>query len=127
MSIEALSDKCFFSFDKGCRAYEYYGCHRDGNGYVFRVWAPNAAEVFLVGDFCDWQNGLRMQKVTEDGVYECRVTDGCIKAGDYYKYKIAWEANSVYKADPYAFEMEIPPLTASVVCDTDTYAWRDAG
>ena len=45
MSIEALSDKCFFSFDKGCRAYEYYGCHRDGNGYVFRVWAPNAADV----------------------------------------------------------------------------------
>ena len=126
MSLGTLSAEYLFHQGTNCRVYEYLGCHYDCGGYVFRVWAPHATRVYLVGDFCDWQNGLPMRLVTAGGVWECKVFGKRIKSGDFYKFKIISGDRTLYKADPYAFEAECPPLTASVVCDI-SYNWRDDG
>ena len=116
----------------GVRAYEYFGTHRQGNVRSFRVWAPHAQYVSLCGDFTDWQTDrLPMTRVldgeTDTGVWEILVDAALAKEGDCYKYFIRNGCRELYKADPYAVRSEMPPQTASVVCELDGYAWRDEG
>ncbi len=108
-------------------AYEYMGVHKTSDGYAFRVWAPNASEIMLTGDFNNWEENISMTRITEGGIWEVVVNDGSVHAGDKYKYKIYGCGQVHYKADPYARRTECPPLTASVVEDDSTYKWRDAG
>ncbi|MGM9683623.1 MAG: 1,4-alpha-glucan branching protein GlgB [Eubacteriales bacterium] len=108
------------------RAYEYMGAHRSANGYVFRVWAPNADNVYLVGDFNGWGESDPMERITDGGIWEISVGDGKLSDGSLYKFKIRNGEKEIYKADPYAFECEHPPRTASVITSS-TYKWRDAG
>ncbi len=109
------------------RAYEYLGMHRGSYGCVFRVWAPHAEKVCLVGDFCDWNDGIEMRRINEDGIWECAVNDASVHNKDKYKYKIYTKDECFYRADPYAFESERQPADASVVCDLEDYAWKDEG
>ncbi|MBE6577140.1 MAG: 1,4-alpha-glucan branching protein GlgB [Ruminococcaceae bacterium] len=116
----------FFHQGTNYKAYEYLGSHPcENGGYVFRVWAPNATRIFLVGDFCDWQLGVPMDRVSEGGVWECTVENA--KVGDRYKYKILNGTQCHLKSDPYCFSAECPPDTASVICDIEGYKWRDMG
>ena len=83
-------------------AYEYLGCHmhEDGEGYVFRVWAPHAQAVCVVGDFNFWNTeDLPMRKIS-DGVWEA--VSVYAKAGQAYKYCVTGpDGRMVYKTDPY--------------------------
>ena len=107
-------------------AYDYLGAHRLGGKTVFRVWAPNADYVSVIGDFNGWDAGAApMARVTERGVWEA-VLD-CVTEGQKYKYFIRNGYRELQKADPYGFRMETPPDTASVICDIGGYEWRDAG
>ncbi len=111
------------------RAYEYLGAHRRVSvGYVFRVWASNAEAVELVGDFCGWETGIPMSRVTEGGIWEVKLPAGAVSVGDKYKYRIrAKNGELLWRQDPYSFECERLPADASVICDIDGYAWRDSG
>ncbi len=110
------------------KAYEYLGAHRvPYEGYVFRVWAPEAAAVSLVGDFCGWDTGTDMHRVTEGGVWEVRLPEHRVSQGDKYKYRITAKGGTRFlRADPYSFECERQPSDASVVSDLGGYVWRDA-
>lgn len=81
-------------------AYEYLGCHthEDGEGYVFRVWAPHAQSVCVVGDFNFWNTeDLPMRKISE-GVWEA--VSVYAKAGQAYKYCVTGpDGRTVYKTD----------------------------
>lgn len=105
-------------------AYELLGCHKVGdNLYHFALWAPNAAEVSLIGDFNNWL--VRHDKMTlVDGIWQITVE---AQNGDCYKYAITTQSGSVlYKADPYAFYAEVRPNTASRIYDKDgTFVWTD--
>jgi 1,4-alpha-glucan branching enzyme len=121
-----------FLFHEGTahRAHTYLGAHAETDGQgeervVFRVWAPNAAAVFVVGDFCGWDEGLAMQRVTEAGVWQAASPDA--RDGMLYKFRILTKDGRVlYKADPYARACELPPATAARIY-TSHYAWRDKG
>ena len=69
-------------------AYEYFGAHPYKNGYVFRVYAPNALEVEVIGDFNNWDGSKhKMKKIDDRGIYElyiCKVK----KNYEIYRYKI---------------------------------------
>lgn len=56
-------------------AHEYYGLHKTDDGWVFREWAPNAAAIWLVGDFSEWQarDEFRLQRLQGRDVWEVRV------------------------------------------------------
>ena len=110
------------------RSYEYMGVHRIGDGFVFRVWVPNAKEVFLVGEFNAWGEDAPMTRISEGGIWECELKGTDFGDGSPYKFKIKTHYGAeLYKADPYARASELPPATASVYRDTDDYEWRDSG
>ncbi len=107
-------------------AYEYLGSHFiDDAVCAFRVWAPNASEVYVTGDFCDWEEKrYRAYRITEGGIFECIING--IKEFDSYKYVIITkDGKTLYKADPYAYHNETRPGTASKVYDISGYQWKD--
>ena len=93
-------------------------------GTSFAVWAPNAQAVSLVCDINFWdKNTHKMRSVGSSGIWEIFIAD--IGAGLKYKYAIHQkDGRWVDHADPLARQTEIPPLTASIVCES-TYAWND--
>jgi 1,4-alpha-glucan branching enzyme len=127
-----LSKQDLFLFNEGTHneIYNHLGAHcveENGvKGTCFGVWAPNAKEVSLIGDFNEWNNQANpMVQRGSSGIWETFI--GGLEPGSIYKYFIRSEADGycVRKADPYAFYAEIPPKTASVVWDL-AYDWEDA-
>ncbi len=112
------------------RLYEKLGSHTmtvDGvKGTFFAVWAPNALEVSVIGDFNAWRSGSDPLQVRDDGsgIWEGFVPGTC--SGSLYKYHITSRYNQyeVDKGDPYAFRWETPPQKASIIWDLQ-YAWGD--
>ena len=96
------------------------GAHPVEGGVRFAVWAPNAHKVSVIGDFNDWDPAADiLEPVAETGIWE-GIVDGA-EVGHHYKYDL----DGREKADPLAFEAEVPPKTASVVHQS-SYAWHDA-
>ena len=128
-STEDLPEILFHE-GKNYRAYEYMGAHftkRDGeDGVVFRVWAPNARQVSVVGDFNDWNPAADlMQKITDGGVWEGFVPG--LPVYSLYKYCVTTpDGEERMKSDPYAFHTETPPDNASKIYDLSGYKWQDA-
>lgn len=110
------------------KSYEFFGgrlCTMDGEkGAMFRVWAPHAKEVSVVGDFNDWdQESNKMVSLGESGVWELFIPG--LKEYDNYKYAINGVNGKTIKADPFAYHFETPPETASKLYDLDGYKWTD--
>ncbi len=120
-----------FLFNQGTyyHAYELLGCHFDTldecQGAFFRVWAPNAKHVSVVGDFNGWNGDIHpMHKLGRSGIWEVFVKN--CNTYDKYKYAITTKKNQVIlKADPYAFYQETNGRTASMVYDISGYDWQD--
>ena len=113
-------------FYKGvnCRAFDLLGCHRLVDEYVFRVWAPNARAVSLVGDFNGWDASADPMERVTDGVWERRTAAPA--EYDAYKYAVTGEnGDTVLKSDPYAYHFETTPANASKVYSLEGYRWRD--
>ena len=73
--------------------YLYFGLHRTKRGWVFREWAPNAKEIYIIGDFNDWKEhgDFRMYRVKNSpGVWEVELNPNAVKHGDLYKLKVRW-------------------------------------
>ena len=116
-----------FNAGRHTKAWEYLGAHfsvLDGvTGFVFRVWAPQAALVRLVGDFNNWDGtGWDMERL-DDGLWQ-RFVPG-VAAGVRYKYEVSSAAGECHmRADPFGQRTELRPKTASVTWN-DTYRWGD--
>ncbi len=107
------------------QAYEMLGTHKIDKGWRFAVWAPNAKDVCVVGDFNCWKGRDKpLEKIGTTGVWYGVFDD--IKEGMIYKYAITDQSGkTVLKADPVAFLAELRPNTASVVYDMPSYKWTD--
>ncbi|MBQ3190353.1 MAG: alpha amylase C-terminal domain-containing protein [Bacteroides sp] len=83
----------------------YFGLHRTRKGWVFREWAPNAKDIYLVGDFNEWQEKpqYRLHKVKRsNGVWELELKADEMKHGDLYKMKVYWEGGEGERIPAYA-------------------------
>ncbi len=109
------------------RAYEYFGAHREGKEYVFRVWAPNATKAFVTGLFNGWSENDPMSRVDDKGIWEARVSADRFGNGFAYEYKFCSPYGEVYKCDPYAFYSESYPKFSSRFFNLSGYKWKDAG
>ena len=125
-----LTDLDLYLFGEGkhTRLYEKLGAHPmtigTAAGVHFAVWAPNAYRVSVVGDFNSW-DGRRhpMRVLGVSGVWEIFVPGAHI--GHRYKFEILSRYGEVLlKSDPFGFEFEPPPLTASIV-SVPRYDWAD--
>ena len=114
------------------KAYEFFGAHeetrRGKKGVVFRVWAPRAKRVFIVGDFNEWNNETHEMKRLVDGESFEIFLEGLAR---YTAYKYCIETQDgrfLYKADPYAFHAETPggaSSNASKVYPLEGFEWND--
>lgn len=118
-----------FSDGDAVRAYDFLGAHfmnLDGrNGVMFRVWAPNAISVSVVGDFNNWnQQSSYMYKIG-GGVWELFVDN--LNEFDMYKFCIETvDHTKVLKSDPFAFHSQTKTDSASMIFNTNQYVWHDS-
>lgn len=111
------------------RVYEKMGAHPtqiDGvKGVYFAVWAPNARNASVLGDFNYWDGRKHQMRKGVTGVWELFIPE--IGVGEHYKYEIKNIDGHIYeKSDPYGFQQEVRPKTASIVTDLDSYKWNDS-
>jgi 1,4-alpha-glucan branching enzyme len=109
-------------------AYELLGAHlvnfEGKDGAVFRVWAPNALSVSVVGSFNDWDETSNLMNKIDDGVWELFVEG--VTSQTLYKYCIETpNSQKILKSDPLAFYSEYRPNNASIVYNLDNFAWND--
>ncbi len=117
-----------FSKGHAMRAQEFMGAHpvtRNGqDGWVFRVWAPHAQSVAVMGDFNQWNDSDHPMQLLSDGVWETFIPG--LSQFDSYKFAVHTASGQVLaKADPYAFHAETRPGTASKLYDLSGYSWGD--
>ena len=131
-SASALGDLDLHLLGEGThlRAYEKLGAHprnMDGvTGVTFAVWAPNARNVSVVGDFNGWDGRAHpMIQVGPNGFWEAFIPG--LVTGMLYKFEIHGPNGNLLplKADPYAFRCERAPGTASIVHGLPAHDWRD--
>lgn len=111
--------------------YKKLGAHpaerRKKKGILFDVWAPHAAEVYVIGTFNDWDetaNPMQRLEPSGIGIFEAFIPKA--ELGDLYKYLIITpDGRKLYKADPYANYAEVRPGTASRIADIEHFKWTD--
>jgi 1,4-alpha-glucan branching enzyme len=131
MATASLTDFDIHLWAEGShfRIYDKLGAHvseQDGKvGVRFAVWAPNAREVSVIGDFNGWRGVHPLHPVRSSGVWQGFIPE--VRKGALYKYSITSQFHNyrVDKADPCGFATEIRPQTASRVWDLSGYTWND--
>ncbi|MBU0674571.1 MAG: 1,4-alpha-glucan branching protein GlgB [Proteobacteria bacterium] len=129
--LPQLSEDDKFLFNRGTnyQIYNHLGAHPaiiDGvDGIMFRVWAPNARRVSVIGDFNVWDGRVHQMRVLDDsGIWELFIP-GLIR-GEVYKYEIrTQDLRILEKSDPYQLYSEVRPKSASVAWDLEGYEWDD--
>ena len=127
-SQQVKEAKSNFMTGENFRSQDLLGVHQVTQGdkvsYVFRVWAPNAKRIYLVGDFNGWLDTLPMIKEESTGIWEV-VTD-IPKLFDLYKYHVYQaDGRQVMKIDPFAKMFESRPGTAAKVYIEEEKKWKD--
>ena len=121
-----------FHHGENFKTYELMGAHpatvNHKRGYIFRVWAPHAKKVSVIGEFNNWNEEAHVMQPMIDGeTFELFIAG--LKQFDSYKYCIlTGDGRKLYKADPYAFHCETPSATisnASKLYDLKGYKWAD--
>lgn len=112
---------------KNSEAYKFFGVHSAENNnskcHCFRVWAPNAKNVSVVGDFNKWDRNANYMEKIADGVWETFISG--LSQFDSYKYCIETpKGKFLLKSDPYAHHFETRPGTASKIYEC-SYKWTD--
>ncbi len=96
----------------------------DTRGVRFALWAPNADDVSVIGDFNQWNRANHPMQRRDGGVWELFIP--VLGAGTHYKYSVRALSGEVQeKSDPYAFFAEAPPRTASIVWGLNNHTWSD--
>ena len=124
---EQLSEHIYhFNHGNHEAAYQFLGCHKvdqDGmTGYRFAIWAPHAANVYILGDFNHWQNEplSHIEAGVWAGIIQGAERSQCYKVGiDHGNGHIE------YKIDPFGFNFEIAPKDATVVWGLEDFEWSD--
>ncbi|MCU9808317.1 1,4-alpha-glucan branching protein GlgB [Paraclostridium sp. AKS46] len=118
-----------FKEGKHFRSYEFMGAHKvqkgKEKGITFTVWAPNADQVYLSGEFNDWNKTSHpMKNLEKSGIWNIFIPKMDFR--DLYKFNVVDKnGNSKLKSDPFAFYSQMRPETASIVFDIDNYSWKD--
>ncbi|KAB2926180.1 MAG: 1,4-alpha-glucan branching protein GlgB [Dechloromonas sp.] len=116
-----------FNEGRNIQAYRLLGAHPGDTGTTFRVWAPNARQVAVVGDFNGWQPAAHpMRSLGASGIWEVHVTEA--QPHNLYRFAITPPAGGValLKADPYARGFELRPGSAAYIVPPSSHLWGDA-
>ena len=124
------ADEYLFGQGTHYEIYEKLGAHpsteKGKKGYFFAVWAPNAADVHVVGSFNNWdENANRLERTKTGNIWTGFIPG--VGIGELYKYLITTQdGRKLYKADPYANFAELRPGNASRTTDLSGFKWTDS-
>lgn len=105
-----------FSLSDFASGYLYFGLHRTKDGWVLREWAPNATEIYLIGDFSDWKKKDSYKLVQQkNGIWEINLSSNQLNHGDLYKLIVCWNGGEGER---------IPAWATRVVQDKDTHIFN---
>lgn len=125
----SLYDLHLFNEGRHLHAYRILGAHPrvvdNIIGVLFAVWAPNADQVSVVGDFNQW-NGLRHPLRRRGGVWELFVPGVSVGARYQFEIRVRETGERLCKSDPYGCRFERRPAVASLVVENISYPWCDA-
>ena len=87
--------------------YMYYGLHKEDKEWVFREWAPNATDIFLIGDFSDWMenDAFRLTRLNDYGDWEVRMPLNSLRHGQHYKMHVKWPGGEGDRIPAWAFRV----------------------
>lgn len=111
--------------------YLFFGLHRAASHWIFREWAPNASEIFMVGRFSDWKEKpeFRLRKM-HHGIWETEIPLALIRHGDLYKLSVYWPGGHGYRLPSYTTRVMQDENTknfdAQVWCPPDPYLWKNS-
>lgn len=105
-------------------AYEYFGSFFKGESTLFRLYAPHAEKVSVVGDFNSWDDSINIMTYIDNGIWEIEIPN--VKIYDNYKYSIYSNNHHFLKQDPYAKHSETNGASSSKVFSIDGYVWNDS-
>ncbi|MGL4450330.1 MAG: 1,4-alpha-glucan branching protein GlgB [Sarcina sp.] len=124
-------DIYLFHEGKHFNCYDFMGAivrsENGRRGVRFTTWAPNAKNIYVVGDFSSWlpNESFKFNRVSDMGIWSIFIPG--IKPATKYKFAIEdFSGNIVLKSDPYGRANEFRPNTASVIVNKNMYRWRDA-
>ncbi len=110
--------------------YLYFGLHQTEKGWVLREWAPNATDIYVVGDFNDWREDekYRMKRLKNSGNWEIRLPARAMKHGDLYKLKVHWQGGEGERIPAWARRVVQDDRTkifsAQVWAPKQPYVWK---
>ncbi len=133
-AAQATLEKCVAasgSLVEFASGHEYYGLHRTDAGWVFREWAPNATELFLVGEFTDWheQEAFRLTRLNAHGDWEIRLAASQIQPGAHYRLKMRWDGGEGDRIPAYARRVvqdQNTHIFSAQVWVPEPYQWQHA-
>ena len=112
--------------------HEYFGLHREADGWRFREWAPAATGISLIGGFSGWQERPEhaARRIESGGVWELRLAPEALHHGDLYRLRMHWDGGSGDRIPAYARRVVQDDTTkisnAQVWAPEPPYAWRHA-
>ena len=122
-----MQEKGIYYFHQGTNyyAYELMGSHYFKEKTIFRVWAPNAKYVSVVGDFNNWDTTTHsMKRISDGGIWEIEIEN--LPEYTSYQYAVLTRGGDLlFKADPYAYHSELRPGRCSKTFNLDNYKWTD--
>ena len=109
-------------------AHQYFGLHRVGDWWSFREWAPNATQIYLVGDFSDWEEKPEFSlKPLKGGVWEIHIPADAIRQGQFYKMSVHWPGGEGQRIPAYATRVvqdENTHIFSAQVWENVPYRWK---
>jgi 1,4-alpha-glucan branching enzyme len=129
--IGQLTQNGKISLSEFANGYNYFGLHKTSRGgWVFREWAPNATDIYLVGDFNGWtENELyRCTRITDSGNWELKLPAKSMKHGDLYKIRVKWNGGEGERIPAWAQRVvqdeQTKIFSAQVWAPEEIYNWK---
>ena len=110
--------------------HNYYGLHQTADGWVFREWAPNATEIYLVGDFNDWseQKTYQCHKIKGTGNWELTLPHDAMQHGQFYKMRVHWDGGEGERIPAWAQRVVQDDtskiFSAQIWAPATSYVWK---
>lgn len=127
--IDQLTQHGKQSLSDFANGYEYFGLHKVRGGWVFREWAPNATDIYLVGDFNDWKESedYRCKKVEGTGNWELKVPTNAMRHGNLFKMHVKWNGGEGERIPAWATRVvqdEQTKIFSAQVWAPRKYRWK---
>ena len=127
--IDQLTDGGRRTLSDFASGYDYYGLHHTKSGWTFREWAPNATDIYLVGDFNQWEEReeYRCRRIEDTGDWEINLPEKAMKHGDLYKMHVKWQGGQGERIPAWATRVvqdEQSKIFSAQVWAPKAYRWH---